>query len=91
MVPFNESDDRINEFWRLNEAKAGYELALHGHDEATQESASTGHTVSPKASPRYRAGKAKNLHLMVVWFDLLLVGEESLLRCKWDGRAVVNR
>ena len=81
MVPFNEAEDMIDEFWRLGEAKGGYEL-LPARDDETQDSASTGHTQSI-TSPR-RRGRAERagLHLMAVWFDLLLVGGVSLLNCE---------
>lgn len=81
MVPFNGAEGRIDEFWRLGEAKGGYELGP-GREEETQESASTGHSQSLR-SPKSRGRAAKvGLHLMAVWFDVLLVGEESLLRCE---------
>lgn len=55
----------------------------------SQDSIETGHTDSYEASlerrrsERIRKRTENNLNLMVVWFDLLLVGDESLLDCEY--------
>jgi hypothetical protein len=100
-VPYDESRSCIDEFWKLDCAKSGYEQPTsafpvggggkRGREEESHETGQTGATPSPRYSSAAGAtlsptgvcgrggGKGTSLHLMVVWFDLLVVGEESLL------------
>ncbi|BGP16121.1 hypothetical protein JCM10213v2_004115 [Rhodosporidiobolus nylandii] len=91
MVPYDETRGVIDEFWKLDCAKAGYDapppstagLGRRGKDKESYETGETGKTPSPFSSgPSPASGGGRrppDLHLMVVWFDALLVGEESLL------------
>lgn len=102
MVPYNEAESRIDEFWKLDAVKAGHDpttvasnssspLKPNGNLNSSQDSNMTGHTESFDASAERRnnrkeggGGRRENdLHLMIVWFDILLVGDESLLDCKF--------
>ncbi|GAA6059260.1 hypothetical protein JCM10212_006653 [Sporobolomyces blumeae] len=86
MVPFNEDEEQIDEFWKLNSVKTGREdPAPRGRSE--QDSIETGGTGATP-SPRRGRGMSQipNLHLMVVWFDMLLVGDESLLETSYQER-----
>jgi hypothetical protein len=97
MVPYDESRRCIDEFWKLDCAKAGFEnppppsFSCAGEkrrrEEESHETGQTGATPSPRYSAAAFspvegvAGGVRGtaLHLMVVWFDLLVVGRESLL------------
>ncbi|GAA5978700.1 hypothetical protein JCM11641_006147 [Rhodosporidiobolus odoratus] len=96
MVPYDESRSCIDEFWKLDCAKNGYEdpptlpsawfPSANGRRRREEESCETGETgktpspmfsISPAAGGKGRHGTS--LHLIVVWFDVLVVGEETLL------------
>ncbi|GAA5899280.1 hypothetical protein JCM6882_009303 [Rhodosporidiobolus microsporus] len=101
MVPYDETRQCIDEFWKLDCAKTGAEepapLPFVGsaggkgaRRREEEESHETGMTGATTPSPRQgsgpsplakggEGGKGPGLHLMVVWFDLLLVEDESLL------------
>lgn len=105
MVPWDESRQKISEFWRLGYTK------LEAADEPDEnaipplgrsaalvaESFETGHTgatPSPRSSrvsqddawrkPSASHTRNNGLRLMMVWFDCLLIGDQSLL----DGKLV---
>lgn len=93
MVPYNEELSRIDEFWKLSAVKHGHLPTLASPlttQEAVAESWETGCTDSmPKASGREggynrNEGTETKMHLMVVWFDILLLDDESLIQCKWS-------
>ena len=83
MVPFDEDTQQIEEFWKLTYAKAGYSTTAPEND--SQSSAATGHSSPGKIKDSFAmlpsAGHS-SLHLMVVWFDLVLVEDESLLNSR---------
>ena len=83
MVSFNESAKCIDEFWKLAYIKAGGDYTHAAA--ASQNSESTGHTLSLQEScNEYRPADSirSSVHLMIVWFDVLLVQETSLLSGK---------
>ncbi|GAA5824088.1 hypothetical protein JCM11251_001517 [Rhodosporidiobolus azoricus] len=109
MVPYDETRHCIDEFWKLDSAKQGWEepaplpftgstggyKARRREEEQSHETGQTGLTTpsprkvagaSPLSAGRAEGEKAPSLHLMVVWFDLLLVGEESLLEEPYECR-----
>lgn len=77
IVCYNESTNCIDEFWKLAYVKGGSDLATCA-DEESQASGSTGHTLSGFQQSRADDLRA-TVHLMIVWFDVLLVQEQSLL------------
>jgi hypothetical protein len=96
MVPYDESRRCIDEFWKLDCAKAGFEnpppsFSCAGEkrrrEEESHETGQTGATPSPRYSAAAFSPvegvvggvRGTALHLMVVWFDLLVVEKESLL------------
>lgn len=70
MVPFNEKERRIDEFWRLSSVKKGE----HRTVEVEAESYETGHTASP-----VKRAAGPPMHLAIVWFDILYVDGTSLM------------
>ncbi|KAK4056834.1 hypothetical protein OIO90_002084 [Microbotryomycetes sp. JL221] len=92
MVPFNEERQCIDEFWRLPFAKTGDEKPLWPG--SPQSSVLTGHTDSQDEetyASQYLRIEAlgqfgQKIHLMVVWFDVLLVGDKSLLDVSYEER-----
>ncbi|KAK4698270.1 hypothetical protein P7C70_g8011, partial [Phenoliferia sp. Uapishka_3] len=91
MVSYNETDKRIDEFWTLASVKhGGIPTDYLAADVPTnsQDSTSTGHTNSPggRGARRNLLDDAPSMHLMVVWFDVLLLDETSLVREKYQDR-----
>ena len=82
MVSWNEDDARIDEFWTLAAVKHGATPAERRLGAHSQDSVATGHTMSPggPSSPGWRGmHREKGMHLMVVFFDVLLVDDEALV------------
>lgn len=80
MVPFDEDTEQIEEFWKLTHAKAGYTATALDND--SQSSAATSHGSPGKIKDPFAmlpSTRHSSLHLMIVWFDLVLVENESLL------------
>jgi DNA ligase-4 len=75
MVPFNEEEDRIDEFWKLATVK--HNIVPTGVVANSQDSVETGFTGGD-GSAEVEAGLDR-LHLMIVWFDVLLLDGETLL------------
>ncbi|KAM0787656.1 hypothetical protein ACM66B_003720 [Microbotryomycetes sp. NB124-2] len=96
MVPFNEDERRIDEFWKLPFAKSSAEDIDHRvlSPNSPRSSVLTGHTDSqeeeeadPLARLRsYQVGQGTSFHLMAVWFDVLLIDDESLLKVPYAER-----
>jgi hypothetical protein len=78
MVPFDEGVGGIEEFWKLADAKAGHDISPT-EDDFSQNSFSTGATTPPGPDLYRYVPALPDLHLKVVWFDALLVDDESLL------------
>lgn len=78
MVPFNEEEDRIDEFWKLATVKHSVVPTKVIAD--SQDSIKTGYT-GDDGSFEGDAG-LERLHLMIVWFDVLLLDGETLLEGK---------
>lgn len=100
MVPYNEELSRIDEFWKLRAVKHGHLPTLASPlttQEPSAESWETGCTDSmPRASGRggggaydRNQGAESKLHLMVVWFDILLIDEESLIQCGYSHLSIL--
>ena len=85
MVTYNEDDGRIDEFWTLASVKHGGTPTSRGDvsslNDFSQKSTATGHTDSLGGTPRKSARDHSkvNMHLKVVWFDVLLVDDEVLV------------
>ncbi|KAM0749298.1 hypothetical protein T439DRAFT_381674 [Meredithblackwellia eburnea MCA 4105] len=101
MVSYDEREERIDEYWTLAHAKTGnrdaptsFVTGVGAGNSHSQDSVSTGHTLSPRApaSPWRGGGRTpqknggRDLHLMIVWFDVLLVDGVSLLDCPFENR-----
>lgn len=80
MVPFNEDTQTIDEFWKLVYAKTDQRFGQTGstkrkNDEETPETGETGGSGSMKQNG---GGHHGDLHLKIVWFDALVLGDENL-------------
>ncbi|KAK4047009.1 hypothetical protein OIV83_005695 [Microbotryomycetes sp. JL201] len=89
MVPFNEGLQQIDEFWKLPFAKTAEDRIVRSPG-STRSSVVTGNTESQEdmAQPdsRGQGEQDTDLHLMAVWFDVLLVDTESLLEVPYHQR-----
>ncbi|GAA6027207.1 hypothetical protein JCM8097_002484 [Rhodosporidiobolus ruineniae] len=69
---------------------SGWGCAKKRRDEESHETGGTGKTPSPRyssgLSPGGGGAKGTSLHLKIVWFDLLVVGEETLLNEPYELR-----
>ncbi|GAA5853542.1 hypothetical protein JCM5353_008815, partial [Sporobolomyces roseus] len=88
MVPFNEDTQTIDEFWKLVYAKTDQRFGQTGstkrkNDEETPETGETGGSGSMKQNG---GGHHGDLHLKIVWFDALVLGEENLCELPYSQR-----
>lgn len=78
MVPFNEETGQIDEFWKLSFAKndtpVQRDMIPWRHDRDTPETGESGNNPTPSSARR----REDDVHLKVVWFDVLVAGEENL-------------
>ena len=86
MIPYNEDDSRVDEFWKVAAVK--HETMPAGQKEESQDSIETGGTSSLAGISMGRWWRQAEevlppMHLAIAWFDLLLVNEESLLDCEF--------
>ncbi|GAA5927226.1 hypothetical protein JCM1841_004252 [Sporobolomyces salmonicolor] len=93
MVPYDESRSCIDEFWKLSCAKVGRdvppeELRSGGAGREEEESHETGLTGKTPSPRRAKREEPPGLHLMVVWFDVLMIDEESLLEEPYQTRGL---
>lgn len=77
MVPYDEDAGGIAEFWTLASVKSGG-LPTE-YETESQESTSTGGTASPESIRAGQHSAPRRLHLMIVWFDLLLLDNQHYL------------
>jgi hypothetical protein len=87
MVPYNEDTHSIDEFWKLafvkTDSAVPSDAGARRWERETPETGDTGNPPTPRGAGTAQK-KASNLHLKVVWFDLLVVGEENLCDCERD-------
>lgn len=78
MCAFNEIYNRIDEFWRIDQAKKGnYDVPTR---EESQHSTQSGSQVSTVASDGTVLPPEIALHLVLVFFDVIMLNGESLIR-----------
>ncbi|GAA5959998.1 hypothetical protein JCM3765_006129 [Sporobolomyces pararoseus] len=88
MVPYNEESHSIDEFWKLAFMKTDSTVPSDsGARRWERETPETGDTGDPP-TPRGAAGvkRSSNLHLKIVWFDVLVVEEENLCELAYSER-----
>ncbi|GAA5862001.1 hypothetical protein JCM1840_006904 [Sporobolomyces johnsonii] len=91
MVPYDESRSCIDEFWKLACAKEGRDVShkerqndgAGREEEESHQTGLTGKTPSPR---RAKKEDPPSVHLMVVWFDVLMIEDESLLEEPYQTR-----
>ncbi|GAA5943754.1 uncharacterized protein JCM15063_005827 [Sporobolomyces koalae] len=94
MVPYNEDTQRIDEFWKLAWATRSNSFPSsltsprkRSRVDNSPETGDTGDPATPKRSiSSHRSIDINNLHLKIVWFDVLVAGQESLVHHTYSER-----
>lgn len=82
MCAFNEALGRIDEFWKIQQAKFGKGSSIEDSQNSTQTTDSHHSTATTTASIDYSPEIA--MHLILVFFDVLMLNGRSLLRSVFD-------
>ncbi|GAA5911215.1 uncharacterized protein JCM6883_001943 [Sporobolomyces salmoneus] len=91
MVPYNEDTRAIDEFWKLSFVKSDLTIpndptyTNRRVERDTPETGESGEIPTPRQN-NARTQKSNNLHLKIVWFDVLVVGDEDLCDLSYSER-----
>lgn len=79
MCAFNELLGRIDEFWRLSEAKTGQMLEEIPRDDTQSTTQTTESQISNATCATSLPAEAQ-MHLILVFFDIIYLNGESMMR-----------